>query len=102
MCGDTDRAGTGTASAVRCGEGLMQIEVKHIKSHITGTYYTHQRIHIGSVIVKESSTCMYKLCYLLYILFEQTQGVRIGHHDTCNGIVKQRLQVFHIHKTCGI
>ena len=77
----------------------MQIKMQHIESHVTGTYHTDERVHVGSVIVQESATLMYKGCNLLDVLLEQSQSVRVGHHDTCDRVVKQRLEVLDVYKT---
>ena len=66
------RARSRATTSVRCGERLMQIEVHHIKSHVSRTDYSHKRIHIRSIIIKQTSAFMNKRSNLLYILLEQT------------------------------
>ena len=72
MSSNADRTRTWTTTSVRCGERLMQIEVHHIKSHVSRTNDAHKRIHVGSIIVKQTSALVNKCCNLLYILLEQT------------------------------
>ena len=42
---------------------------------------------------------MNKRCNFLDILLEKSERIRISHHDTCDSIIKQRLQIFHIYKS---
>ena len=77
----------------------MKVEMEHVKSHVTRTYHSDERIHVGSVIVKESAALMYKRCDFLDILLEESESVRIGHHDTCDRIVKKWLQILNVNKT---
>jgi hypothetical protein len=98
MSSNANRTGTRTASSMRGRERLMKIEMKHIKSHIARTYHTDKRIHVCTVIIKKSSAIMHKRGNLLDVLLEKSESIRIGHHDTCDRIVKQRLEVFNIHK----
>ena len=76
----------------------MEIKVKHVKSHIARTYHTDKRIHVRSVVIEKSSAIMNESRDLLDVLLEKSESVRICHHDTSDRIVKQRLEVFNIHK----
>jgi hypothetical protein len=99
MGGNAYRTCSRTSATVRSRECLMEIEMKHIESHVTRTYYSHQRVHVGSIIIQQTSTLVYKCSNLLDILFKETESVRVGHHDAGNRIVKQRLEVLDIHQT---
>ena len=75
------RAASRAASAVRSGEGLVEIEVHYVEAHIARTHGAQQRVHIGSVIVEEASAAVYKFCNLRYFALEESERVRIGHHN---------------------
>ena len=96
------RTGSRAASSVRCRERLVQIQMEHIKAHVTRTYHTHQRVHVSSVIIEQTAALMNQSRNLLDILLEQSEGIRIGHHDAGDGVIKQRLEVLDIHKTVGL
>ena len=77
----------------------MEIKMEHIKSHVARTYHTDQRVHVCTVVVKESATLVNKGSNLLDILLKQSQSVRIGHHDTCDSVVEKRFEVLNVDKT---
>ena len=102
MSCNTHWTSTRTATTVRSREGLVEIQVKHIKAHIARTDNTHERVHIRSVIVKQTAAFMNQGCNFKNFLFEESKSVRIGHHDTCNRVIEKRLEVLHIHQTGSI
>jgi hypothetical protein len=91
-----------TAATVRSREGLVKVKMKNVKSHVTRTDHSDKRIHVRSVIIKESSALMDKCRNLPDVFFEESESVRIGHHDAGDGIVKQRLEIIHIDKSVGL
>ena len=94
-----DRTTTGTAAAVRCGERLVQVDVHHVESHITGTAYAEHRVEVGSVVVHQSAAFMHELLDFGYLLLEETQRVGVGHHHCTDLVAKLCLEVFHIDGT---
>ena len=97
----TNRAATRTTSAMRCGEGLVQIDVHHIEAHISRTAHAEHGVEVGSVVVHQTATIVHQSCYLWNLGFEDTQGVGVGHHHAGNIIAKQWFQVLDIHRTIG-
>src|SRR5687767_7296621 len=69
-----------TATAVRCRERLMQIEVNYVNAHIAGSRDPHQGIHVGTVHIDEPTRLMNDLANLLNVFFEQTQCVWVSQH----------------------
>ena len=51
MCRDADRAHAGAAAAVRDREGLVQIQVAHVRADVAGAGQADLRIHVGAVHV---------------------------------------------------
>ena len=74
----------------------MKIQVHDIKAHIPRTHHPDERIKIGPVIIEQPSARVHQICYFSDIGFEQSQGVRIGHHHSGNRIIQKGLQVIHI------
>src|SRR5574344_978712 len=87
LLGHTYRTAARAAASMRSSERLVQIQMHNVKSHITGTHLTHQRIHIGAIIIEQTACLMNHICNLLYISLEQPQSIGIGHHYTCNRII---------------
>ena len=80
----------------------MEIDVHHIKAHVTRTACTEHRVEVGSVVVHQSATLMYELGYLGNLLLKHTESVGVGHHHRSHGVVEDATKVVHIHKTlCG-
>ena len=72
---------------MRSRECLMQIQMEHVKSHIARTYDTHERIHIRAIILEQTAALMNEGCNLENLLLEESECVRIGHHDTSDSVV---------------
>ena len=95
----THRTAAGTASAMRRREGLVQVQVHDVKAHVSRTDHTQHRVHIGPVVIEQAAAGVYQRGDLHNLLLEETEGVRVGHHDAGDGIVQQGFQVVHIHQT---
>ena len=102
MSSNANRTCSRTASAVRSREGLVKIEMKNVKSHVTRTDHSDKRVHVSSVIIEESAALMDKCCNLLDVLFEESESIRIGHHDAGDSIVEQRLEILDINKAVSL
>ena len=92
----SDRTTTRTATAVRCGECLMEIDVHHVEAHIARTAYSEHRVEVSTIIIHQTAAVMHELSDFRDICFEETQCVRVCHHHRSNGVVEQSLEVFHI------
>ena len=74
----------GTSPAVRGGKRLVQIQVKHIDSHLAGAGITHEGIEIGAVHIDEATLLVDNLGDLLDMGFKDPHGIGIGQHQTGN------------------
>ena len=99
MGSHTYRSCSRATTAVRGGECLVEVEMEDVKAHVSRTYDSHQRVHVGTIVIQQTATFMHKRRNLPDILLEKTEGIRIGHHDAGNGIVKKRLEVLDIDKS---
>ena len=80
----------------------MEIQVKDIESHIARARHTDQRVHVGSIIIEQSSALVDEGSDLPYLLLEQAESVGVGHHDTSDVRAKKRLKISHIHKAVSV
>ena len=96
-----NRTASRTSTAMRCGEGLVQIDVHDIEAHVARTAHAEHGVEVGSVVVHQTATIVHQSCYLWNLGFEDTQGVGVGHHHAGNIIAKQWFQVLNIHRTIG-
>ena len=96
-----NRTASRTSTAMRCGEGLVQVDVHDIEAHIARTAHAEHGVEVGSVVVHQTATFVYQSCYFRNLGFEDTQSIGVGHHHTGNIIAKQRLQILNVHRTIG-
>ena len=90
-----------TATTVRSGEGLVQIDVHHVEAHIAGTANAEHRVEIGSIVVHKTTTIVNETSNHRDVSFEDTEGVRVGHHHASHIGTKQWLEILHIYGTIG-
>src|SRR5438105_1026607 len=76
-----NRAGAGPATAVRCREGLVQIEVHDIEAHVAGPRDADQRVEVRTVVVEERTGVVRQLRDLQDVFLEDSERVRVGQHD---------------------
>src|SRR5207253_6000005 len=76
-----NRAGAGTAAAVRSRERLVKIELQHVGAHVARLGDAHERVHVRAVHVDEAALVVHDGGDLLDVFLEKTERVRIGHHE---------------------
>ena len=76
-----DGAGAGTASAVRSGKSLVQVEVHHVHAEVAGARLGDEGVHVGSVHVEQAALAMEDLGDLRDLLVEDAEGVGVGEHE---------------------
>ena len=75
-----DRAGAGAAAAVRGGEGLVQVDVHHVKAHIAGTDYAHYGVEVRTVVIEQTARLVDDLCDLFDVALEKAERGGVGQH----------------------
>ena len=95
----TNRSSTWSTATMGSGECLMKIDVHNVESHIARAACSKHRVEVGSIIVHQSAALMHEFGYLGNLLFKHSEGIGIGHHHCCHGIVEDATQVVDIHKT---
>jgi hypothetical protein len=58
------------STPVRCGEGLVQIEVHDVKTQLAGFDDTHDSVQVGPVTIEQSTTSVDEPGNLQYVLVE--------------------------------
>ena len=86
---------------MRCRECLVEIDVHNVKSHITWTTFAQHGIEVGSIIIEQTATFMYKACNLGYLGLKDAESIGVCHHDTGNGVVEQWFQILNVDSTLG-
>ena len=102
---NTDRATTGTTTAVRRGECLMEVDVHHVEAHITRTTGSEHGVQVRPVVVHQSAAVVDEFCYLRDARLEEAKGIGIGHHhggDISPLLSNDALQVVYIDRTISL
>ena len=86
---------------MRCGEGLVQVDVHHVESHVAGTASTEHRVEVSAVVIHERAALVHDFRYLGYLTLEEPQGIGVGHHHRCHTVVEQVSEVINIHDAIG-
>ena len=79
-CGAADRADARTAAAVRHGEGLVEVEVAHVRADVARIGEAHLGIHVGAVHVEESAMAVDDVHDLADADLEDAMRGRVGDH----------------------
>ena len=87
-----DGAGAGTASAVRSGEGFVQVEVHDVHAEVAGAGLGDEGVHVGSVHVEQAALAVEDLGDLRDLLVEDAEGVGVGEHEAGDILVHLRLR----------
>lgn len=77
---DADRPHARTTAAMRNAEGLVQVEVRNIRTDIAGTGETDHGVHVGAVEIDLTAMLVGDLADLANRLLEHAVGGRIGDH----------------------
>ena len=100
-CAHTYGACAGTASAMRGREGLMEIDVHDVETHVARPGYAEHRVEIRTVVIHQRAAGMDHFGNLGDIVLENTHSVRVGHHDCGHGVIEKRTERLYVHCTVG-
>ena len=92
-----NRAGARAAPAMRGGEGLVQVQVHHIKPHVSRPHLAHDGVQVCAVIVAQASAIMHQTRDFQDIGVEQAQRVGVRQHQAGDIIAAGGFQRLHIH-----
>src|SRR5207253_2125194 len=79
MLFDRDRAAAGAASAMRRGEGLVEVDVHHVKAQVAGAYVADQRVEVRAIAVHLRARTVHHVAYLEDVRLEQAE--RAGYRE---------------------
>ena len=86
-----------SASTVRGREGLVQVDVHHVKAHIAGATGAQHRVEVGTIVVHQCAALVHHLCYFGDAALKESQCVGVGHHHGSHLFIEQFLEMSHIH-----
>ena len=95
--GNADRAGAGTAAAVRRGERLVQVHVHHVESDVAGADASDDGVEVRAVAVAEAARLVHELADLGHVRVEEAERVRTRQHDARHFGRQHRLQRVQVH-----
>ena len=84
------------------GERLVQVDVHHVKPHVTRTACTKHRVQVGTVVIHQSSAVVNHLGNRGDVTLEKSEGIGVGHHhgsDVGTFLGDQILKVFQVYQT---
>src|SRR5205085_12690200 len=84
-----DRAATGSASTVWLREGLVQVDVDDVETHVAGPRDSAHRVQVRAVVVEERARVVEDLLYVLDVLVEETQRRRVREHQPGRPLVHE-------------
>ncbi len=82
----TDWTYARTTTAVRDGKGLVEVQVAHVRTNVTGGGQSHLRIHIGTVHVDLAAMGMNDRRCVFHSGLVHPMRRRIGNHQTAQGV----------------
>ena len=87
-----ERPGSGTAGAVRRGEGLVHVDVDAVEPEVSRSRDPEQRVHVCAIAIDETAHRVDRRTDLADALLEQPEGVRVGEHESRDVGTERRLQ----------
>ena len=75
------RTGSRSAAAVRGGEGLVEVDVDHIESHVARQHLPEDRVQVRAVVVEQAAGVVNDLLHFSDAPLEHAQRGRVGEHD---------------------
>lgn len=83
---------------MRGSEGLVQVQVHHVKSHVSGTRPAHHGVEVGAVVVAQAARLMHDARDFQNVGIEQAHGIGIGQHQRGRIGSRGLAQLFQIHQ----
>ena len=78
---------------MRRREGLVQVDVQNVDAEISRPRDAHHRVEVRPIHVDQRAARVKDFSDLCDLTFEDTQRVRIGHHDGSDVVVHDLLQM---------
>ena len=97
----THGACAGSAAAVGGGEGLVQVQVDAVKSHVARADHTHHGVEVGTVVVAQATGLVNQAGDFQNVLIKDANGVGVGEHQTGSVIPQDLPKGLQIHAAVG-
>ena len=91
------RPAAGSAASVGRGKCLVQIQMHHVKSHVSGPHNAHDGVQVGSVVVAEPARLVHDLGDFQNIFVKQTHRVGVGQHKSGRVLANCLTQLIQVH-----
>ena len=75
------RADARAAAAVRDAEGLVQVQVRHVRAPLAGLGHADQRVHVGAVGVHLTAVRVHDVADRDDVFLEHAMRGRVGDHQ---------------------
>ena len=101
----TDRTTARTATAMRRGERLVEIDVHHVEAHIAWAAGTEHGVQIGTIVIHQATAVVDETRYRGDARLEEAERIGIGHHHRCDLgplLSDDALQILDIDGTVGL
>src|SRR5438034_7847380 len=97
-----DRAASRTAAAVRLRERLVQVDVDDVEAHVAGSRDPAHGVQVRAVVVHERAGAVEDALDLLDVLVEETEGRRVGEHQSGRVLVDLAAEVVDVDVAPGV
>ena len=97
-----DGTRAGPSPAVRRRERLVRVDVHDVEAHVAGAASAEDRVEVRAVVVHEPADAVDDPRDLLDLLFEQTERVRVGQHESGHLVVDELLEHAHVDQTARV
>ena len=87
---------------MRRGEGLVQVQVHHVRAKVARPHLAHQRVHVRAVHVQQRALRMQDVRNLVNLALEYADGRRVGQHQRGRIFIHHALQLGDIHHALRI
>ena len=97
---DTDGTAAGTATTMRRGESLVEVDVHDIEAHVARTAFAEKGVEVSAVVVHQATSLVHHFGDFQYARLEDTEGVGVGHHHGCHLVThlcEELAEVVNIH-----
>ena len=91
-----NRTRSRSSPPVRGGEGLVEVEVQNVDSHVSGARHSDERVHIRPVHIDQPARFVNDAADLFDLLLEHPQRRGIGQHQRGDLVIDDRAEVVEI------
>ncbi len=98
LAADADGAGAGAAAAVRCGEGLVEVEVDDVEADVAGAALAEDGVQVRPVIVHEAAGLVGQGGDVFDAGVEEAEGVGASEHYGGDLVIERGAELVEVHE----